>query len=67
MDVHAALYPGHAETMRKIKASGDHFARHCAGIPLLVFVFAIDDHGGASIYPAILSALLAARAEGRAG
>jgi hypothetical protein len=30
-------------------------------------VFAIDDHGGANIYLAIWSALLAARAEGVGG
>jgi nitroreductase len=58
---------GRAETMRKIKASGDHFARRFADIPLLIFVFAIDDHGGANIYPAIWSAVLAARAEGVGG
>jgi hypothetical protein len=29
--------------------------------------FAIDDHGGANIYPAIWSALIAARAEGVGG
>jgi nitroreductase len=57
----------HAATMRKIKASGDHFAEHFAEIPLLLFVFSIDDHGGANIYPAIWSALLAARAEGVGG
>jgi nitroreductase len=57
----------HAATMRKIKASGDHFAEHFAEIPLLMFVFSIDDHGGANIYPAIWSALLAARAEGVGG
>ncbi|MEU6602996.1 nitroreductase family protein [Streptomyces flaveolus] len=57
----------HAATMRKIKASGDHFAEHFADIPLLLFVFSIDDHGGANIYPAIWSALLAARAEGVGG
>ena len=57
----------HAETMRRIKASGDHFTEHFAEIPLLLFVFAIDDHGGANIYPAIWSALLAARAEGVGG
>jgi nitroreductase len=59
--------PDRAETMRKIKASGDHFAAHFADIPLLIFVFAIDDHGGANIYPAIWSAMLAARAEGVGG
>jgi nitroreductase len=57
----------HAETKRKIKASGDYFAEHFTEIPLLLFVFAIDDHGGANIYPAIWSALLAARAEGVGG
>jgi nitroreductase len=57
----------HAETMRRIKASGDYFTEHFAEIPLLLFVFAIDDHGGANIYPAIWSALLAARAEGVGG
>ncbi len=53
--------------MRKIKASGDYFAEHFTEIPLLLFVFAIDDHGGANIWPAIWSALLAARAEGVGG
>jgi nitroreductase len=57
----------HAETMRRIKASGDYFTDHFAEIPLLMFVFAIDDHGGANIYPAIWSALLAARSEGVGG
>ncbi|GAA5164788.1 nitroreductase family protein [Pseudonocardia eucalypti] len=57
----------HAETMRLIKVSADHFTEHFAEIPLLLFVFAIDDHGGANIYPAIWSALLAARAEGIGG
>ncbi|MCI2422535.1 nitroreductase family protein [Saccharopolyspora sp. K220] len=57
----------HAETMRKIKDSGDYFTEHFTDIPLLLFVFAIDDHGGANIYPAIWSALLAARAEGIGG
>ena len=59
--------PGRAETMRKTKASGDYFTSHFTDIPLLLFVFAIDDHGGANIYPAIWSALLAARAEGVGG
>jgi nitroreductase len=50
--------------LRRIKHSGDHFAEHFAEIPSLVFVFAVDDQDGANIYPAIWSALLAARAEG---
>jgi nitroreductase len=68
----AAPAPGadraaHAETMRRIKGSGNYLADHFEEIPLLLFVFAIDDLGGANIYPAIWSALLAARAEGVGG
>jgi nitroreductase len=60
--------PGaHAETMRRMKGSGDYLADHFDEVPLLLFVFAIDDLGGANIYPAIWSALLAARAEGVGG
>ncbi len=57
----------HAKTMRRMKDSGDYLADHFEEIPLLLFVFAIDDLGGANIYPAIWSALLAARAEGVGG
>ncbi len=57
----------HAETMRRIKGSGDYLAEHFEEVPLLLFVFAIDDLGGANIYPAIWSVLLAARAEGVGG
>ena len=57
----------HAESLRRIKRSGDRFAEHFTEIPLLLFVFAVDDHGGANIYPAIWSSLLAARAEGIGG
>jgi nitroreductase len=53
-----------SETLRRIKKSGDHFVEHFTEIPMLLFVFSIDDHGGANIYPAIWSAMLAARAEG---
>jgi nitroreductase len=60
-------HAAHAETMRRIKGSGDYLADHFEEIPLLLFVFAIDDLGGANIYPAIWSALLAARAEGVGG
>ncbi|WP_431961384.1 hypothetical protein [Actinacidiphila sp. bgisy160] len=35
--------------------------RHFTEIPLLLFVFAVDDHGGAGICPAIRSSLPAAR------
>ena len=57
----------HVETMRRMKGSGDYLADHFEEVPLLLFVFAIDDLGGANIYPAIWSALLAARAEGVGG
>ena len=57
----------HAETMRRMKGSGDYLADHFDEIPLLIFVFAIDDLGGANIYPAIWSLLLAGRAEGVGG
>src|SRR6516164_3577041 len=57
----------HAATMVKIKSSGDYFTDHFGEIPLLLFVFAIDDHGGANIYPAIWSAILAAHAQGVGG
>lgn len=66
------LVPGsdpaaHATTMSRMKGSGNYLADHFEEIPLLLFVFAIDDLGGANIYPAIWSALLAARAEGVGG
>lgn len=35
----------HAETMRRIRGSGDYLADHFEEIPLLLFVFAIDDLG----------------------
>lgn len=57
----------HAETMRRMKGSGNYLADHFEEVPLLLFVYAIDDLGGANIYPAIWSALLAARAEGVGG
>ncbi|WP_068187004.1 nitroreductase family protein [Mycobacterium sp. UM_CSW] len=57
----------HAASLIRIKASGDYFTAHFEEIPLLLFVFAIDDHNGANIYPAIWSALLAAHAQGIGG
>ena len=63
-----ALAPGsdpaaHASTMRRMKGSGNYLADHFEEVPLLLFVFAIDDLGGANIYPAIWSALLADRVD----
>jgi nitroreductase len=59
--------PQRAATLRRIKKSGDYFVEHFTDIPMLLFVFAIDAHGGANVYPAIWSSLLAARAEGIGG
>lgn len=57
----------HAETMRRIIAYADYLCDHFEDVPMLIFVYAIDDHNGANIFPAIWSALLAARAEGIGG
>jgi nitroreductase len=57
----------HSETMRRMQGSGNYLADHFEELPLLLFVFAIDDLDGANIYPAIWSTLLAARAEGVGG
>jgi nitroreductase len=43
--------------------SGDHLARHFAEVPLLLIGFALTSEGS-GIYPALWSAMLAARAEG---
>jgi nitroreductase len=56
-----------ADGVRRVQRSGEFFVEHFTGIPMLLFVFAVDDHGGANVYPAIWSALLAARAEGIGG
>jgi nitroreductase len=44
--------------------SAQHLADHFEDIPLLLFAFAQTDSTGSSIFPAIWSAMLAARAEG---
>jgi nitroreductase len=45
-------------------ASVEHAADHFADYPLLMFAFQRGDTSGGSIYPAVWSAMLAARAEG---
>jgi nitroreductase len=50
--------------MLRIKASADHLGDHFAEVPLLLFGFVQHDPSGGSIFPAIWSAQLAARAEG---
>jgi nitroreductase len=48
----------------KMQRSAQHLADHFADVPLLMFGFAEGDGSGGSIFPAIWSAQLAARAEG---
>ncbi len=48
----------------RIRKSADHLADNFADIPLLLFAFAQFDPTGGSIFPAVWSAQLAARAEG---
>ena len=48
----------------RIQRSAQHLADHFEYVPLYLFAFAQNDPGGSSIYPAVWSAMLAARAEG---
>src|SRR6478609_8392863 len=48
----------------RVQRSAQHLADHFEGYPLLLFGFAQHDPSGGSIYPAIWSAMLAARGEG---
>jgi nitroreductase len=50
--------------MRKMVGSAQHLADHFAEVPLLLFAFSKGDPSGSSLYPAVWSAQLAARAEG---
>ena len=49
--------------MGRAARSGDHLARHFAEVPLLLIGFG-KSRDGSGVYPAIWSAMLAARAEG---
>lgn len=51
------------ETLRLVR-SAQHLADHFHEVPLLFFAFAQSDSSGGSIFPAVWSAMLAARAEG---
>ena len=53
-----------SKQFRRIKASADHLADHFADVPLLLFAFSQYDASGGSIFPAVWSAMLAARGEG---
>jgi nitroreductase len=48
----------------RVKRSAQHLADHFERYPLLLFGFAQHDPSGGSIYPAVWSAMLAARGEG---
>jgi len=49
---------------RKVVRSAQHLADHFEDVPLFLFAFIQHDPTGGSIYPAVWSAMLAARAEG---
>ena len=51
-------------SMLKVQASAQHLADHFEQVPLYLFAFARDDRSGGSIFPAVWSAQLAARADG---
>lgn len=55
--------PGNVQ-MAKVIRSARHLADHFEEVPLFLFGFARSDPSGGSIYPAVWSAMLAARAEG---
>ena len=53
-----------SQQVYRIKRSADHLADHFADVPLFLFAFAQHDPSGGSIFPAVWSAMLAARGEG---
>ncbi|MAE95776.1 MAG: nitroreductase [Deltaproteobacteria bacterium] len=55
--------PG-SRKFRKMQSSAQWLADHFETYPLLLFAFSRFDRSGGSIYPAVWSAMLAARAEG---
>jgi nitroreductase len=59
----AADEPDNAQFLRIVK-SADYAADHFADYPLLLFGFVQHDPTGGSIFPAVWSAMLAARSEG---
>jgi nitroreductase len=55
--------PASAATLRMV-ASAQHLADHFEDVPLFLLAFSRGDRSGGSIYPAVWSAQLAARADG---
>jgi nitroreductase len=58
--------PGDPENVQtaKVVRSAQHLADHFEDVPLFLFGFVRGDTSGGSIFPAVWSAMLAARAEG---
>lgn len=52
------------EAALRVMRSSQWLADNCAVVPMWLFVFSRNDPSGASIYPAVWSAMLAARAHG---
>jgi nitroreductase len=63
---HARTAPGDPDSVSllKVQASAQHLADHFEAVPLFLAAFSRGDHTGGSIFPAVWSAQLAARAEG---
>lgn len=53
-----------AVRFRKLRASVEYLAEHFESVPLLFVAFSRMEDGGSNIFPAVWSAMLAARAEG---
>lgn len=53
-----------ARRFLKLQASVQYLADHFEEVPLLLFAFGRNDRDGGSIFPAVWSAMLAARAQG---
>jgi nitroreductase len=53
-----------SERFRKLRSSVQYLADHFEEVPLLLFAFSRNDRDGGSIFPAVWSAVLAARAQG---
>jgi nitroreductase len=51
-------------SLLKVTKSAQHLADHFENVPLFLFAFTRNDPSGGSIFPAVWSAQLAARAEG---
>jgi len=60
----AELDSPNSRRFHKLQASVQHLADHFEEVPLLLFVFSRNDRDGGSTFPAVWSAMLAARAQG---